>query len=225
MPGLPIGNLSNADALICHINQAPTPSRVPQALHFNLKRMPLHQIAAANGFHGASSALPVDPEDNQASAQLAPSDDKSLATNKDPAQAFTSQFSPSIHGSADSEHDLAAMVHDFMENGSCGSDFPESSDGENGLPNCPRLFETLQALKFNVTPFEKELLSVLSTFFLSVKDIDLFCLKAGTECKGACVRHMLVKHLRLLGYDAAICSSKWSNSGKVPGGKHSLFFF
>ncbi|KAH7281072.1 hypothetical protein KP509_36G028700 [Ceratopteris richardii] len=38
---------------------------------------------------------------------------------------------------------------------------------------------------------------------------------------------MLVKHLRCLGYDAAVCSSKWPNSGKVPGGEYEyidLFF-
>jgi hypothetical protein len=57
---------------------------------------------------------------------------------------LTSQFSSDLHGSAESEHDLAAMVHDFMENGSYGSDFPESSDGENGITSGPKLFETLQ---------------------------------------------------------------------------------
>ncbi|KAI5061941.1 hypothetical protein GOP47_0022480 [Adiantum capillus-veneris] len=120
----------------------------------------------------------------------------------------------------DSEHDLAAMVHDFMENGSFESDFPESSDGESGLPSCSRLFETLQALKLNTTFVEKEILSILSVFLSSVKDVDLFCLTSGTECKGACIRRMLVKHLRVWGYDAAIRSSKWHNSGKVPGGEY-----
>lgn len=212
MPGLPIGNLGDAEALNYQINQAA--SRVHQAVFDDLKRMPLHHIAAANRYNGASLA---NPADNQASARFAPSDDKSLTINRHPPDNFTSQ---GIHGSADSEHDLAAMVHDFMENGSYGSDIPDSSDGENGLPNCPRLFETLQALKFNATSIEKELLSVLSIFFPSIKDRDLFCLKSGAECKGACIRRMLVKHLRRLGYDAAICSSKWSNSGKVPGGEY-----
>lgn len=248
MPGLPIGNLSDADALNHQINQAAIPSREPQAVFCDLKRMPLHPIAAANRYNDASSAFPVNPSDNQVSAGVATSDDKSLTINREPADNFVAQFVPGINGSADSEHDLAAMVHDFMENGSYGSDIPDSSDGENGLPNCPRLFETLQvlfystypffflcqnrlfislivlqALKFNATSIEKELLSVLLIFLPSIKEADLFCLKSGAECKGACIRRMLVKHLRRLGYDAAICSSKWSNSGKVPGGKAIWF--
>ncbi|MCO5591030.1 hypothetical protein L7F22_045006 [Adiantum nelumboides] len=126
---------------------------------------------------------------------------------------------------ASSEHDLVAMVHDFMENGSFESVFPISSDGESGLLSCSRLLETLQvhkflSLKFSTTFLEKELFSILSIFFPSVKDVDFFCLTTGKECKGYCIQQMLVKHLRVLGYDAAICSSKWKNFGKVPGGEY-----
>lgn len=222
MPGVPIDNLSNADALIDQISRAATPSRLLQTSLGDLKRMPLHHIAAANHCNVSSSALPLNRADNQALPQAYLGDGKSLTVIRHPADLFAPQYNPGIHGSADSEHDLAAMVHDFMENGSYGSDIPDSSDGENGLPNCPRLFETLQVLKSSVTSFEKELSSILSTYFPSVEDTDLFCLKSGAECKGDCIRQMLVKHLRCLGYDAAICSSKWSNSGKVPGGEYEF---
>lgn len=170
--------------------------------------------------------MPIDPI-QQLSSPCVPCTAKSLTIAKDSSGHVEAQLVPPIHGSTDSEHDLAAMVHDFMENGSFESDFPDSSDGESGVPSCSRLLETLQALKFNTTFLEKELLSILSVFFSSVKDVDLFCLKSGTECKGACIRRMLLKHLRSLGFDAAICSSKWSNSGKVPGGEYdyiSVFF-
>ena len=77
----------------------------------------------------------------------------------------------------------------------------------------------LQALKSNSTPAERELLSTLTMLSLSIKEIDMICNKKGAECNGGCIRRLFVKHLRLSGCDAAICSSKWSNSGKVPGGK------
>ncbi|MCO5551465.1 hypothetical protein L7F22_004969 [Adiantum nelumboides] len=173
--------------------------------------MPFHQNAAEHGLHGG---LPIDPIQDKAC------NTKSPTLIKNPSGPFGAHLSPSVHGSADSEHDLAAMVHDFMENGSFESDFPESSDGESGLPSCSRLFETLQALKFSTTFMEKELFSILSVFFPTVKDVDLFCLTTGRECKGSCIQQMLVKHLRVLGYDAAICISKWQNSGKVPGGEY-----
>ncbi|KAH7673936.1 hypothetical protein IHE45_08G039100 [Dioscorea alata] len=38
------------------------------------------------------------------------------------------------------------------------------------------------------------------------------------KCNASCIRQFLVKLLRLSGYEAAICTSKWQGSGKVPGG-------
>jgi hypothetical protein len=75
-----------------------------------------------------------------------------------------------------------------------------------------------QALKSNIAPAEKELVNILTVLSLSIKENDLICNKKGTECNGGCIRRLFVKHLRLAGCDAAICSSKWANSGKLPGG-------
>lgn len=112
------------------------------------------------------------------------------------------------------------MVHDFIERGSCGSDFVDSSDGDSVVSNSPKLFEILQALKLCATPSEKDLLSALAAASSSIKERDLSCLNAGADCRGGCIRRLLVKYLKLSGYDAAVCSSKWQSSGKVPGGEY-----
>eukprot|EP00250_Pteridium_aquilinum_P005239 c15366_g1_i1 orf=412-1608(+) len=217
MPGLPVYHVSNADALE---PDAPNASNVTPPASFKDKHMPLHHVSATDHLNGSSSTFPRDVNRDQDTAGLSVIYKKELTGSRTLAEHLASHFASSLHGSADSEHDLAAMVHDFLENGSYGSDFPESSDGENGLPNGPKLLETLQALKYSVTACEKELLSILTKLSLSIKEIDLVCLKPGTDCQGGCIRRLLVKHLHLSGYDAAICSSKWSNSGKVPGGEY-----
>lgn len=205
MPGLPSSSRASQ----------PLPARDPRPSP-DPKRMPFHQITATNGSNGVGAGIRDDPN------ALGGFND--LNCDQSIAERFASQVGSGVHatghGSAESEHDLAAMVHDFMENGSYGSDFLESSDGENGVSNGPKLFETLQALKFSATSTEKDLLSTLTVLSLAIKEIDLTCLMAGAECKGGCIRRLLVKHLRLSGYDAAVCSSKWQNSGKVPGGEY-----
>lgn len=51
----------------------------------------------------------------------------------------------------------------------------------------------------------------------SINDTDLHLVMSG-PCNASCIRFSLVKLLRLSGYDAAVCSSKWQGSEKVPGG-------
>eukprot|EP00249_Psilotum_nudum_P018231 c26703_g1_i1 orf=595-1269(+) len=132
---------------------------------------------------------------------------------------FVASHPGSESGSADSEHDLAAMVHDFLENGSCCTDFCDSTDSDNGCSNVAKLLEKLQALKSSATSTEKDLQSAITFLLRSIKETDLICIKAGAECKGSCIRRLLVKNLRLSGYDAAVCISKWQSSGKLPGGE------
>lgn len=209
MPGLPAYHASKADSFQSDDPKAP-------AFH-EIKHIPLQP--SARGDHPGGESL-KNTNGDQDEEGLSLIYNKELHGGRSLAEHLASQFASSLHGSADSEHDLAAMVHDFLENGSCGSDFPESSDGENGLPNGPKLLEALQALKYNVTPSEKELLTILTKLSLFIKEIDLVCQKPATDCKGGCIRRLLVKHLRLSGYDAAVCSTKWSNSGRVPGGEY-----
>lgn len=64
---------------------------------------------------------------------------------------------------------------------------------------------------------ERELLAEVKLRLLSIKeDTDLVC--EGSDCKGACVKRFVVKHLKVAGFDALVCSSKWLSSGRVPGG-------
>ncbi|XP_047327619.1 uncharacterized protein LOC124931238 [Impatiens glandulifera] len=125
--------------------------------------------------------------------------------------------------SQDSEHDLSVMVRDFLENGSNSStDSRNNSDGEAGLSDLSHLADSISFYKHSGEDgeYEKELTSVINSLILSiVKETDLHI---SSPCKAAsCLRFYLVKLLRLSGYNAAVCVSKWKGNGKnVPGGDH-----
>lgn len=84
----------------------------------------------------------------------------------------------------------------------------------------------LQYYKLSMDQYESDLLSVVNSLMLSINEIDLHLVKPG-PCNASCIRFSLVKLLRLSGYDAAVCASKWQGSGKVPGGMllNSFCFF
>lgn len=121
--------------------------------------------------------------------------------------------------SCDSEHDLAVLVNDFLENGSACAESMYSSDSDSGIPDFSRFAEKVMFIKNSVDQFEIELSSSVQTLLLSIYDTDLLSSGAG-QCSGRCIRQALVKLLRHSGYDAAVCSSKWQGFGKVPGGDH-----
>ncbi|KAJ8423055.1 hypothetical protein Cgig2_019825 [Carnegiea gigantea] len=123
------------------------------------------------------------------------------------------------HFSHESEHDLGAMVSDFLENGSGGADTWCSSDSESGFSDLVHLADKLSFFKRSVDQYESDLLSVVHSLLLSLADTDLQFVKSGL-CNGSCIRYSLVKLLRSSGYDAAVCSSKWQGCNKVPGGDH-----
>ncbi|KAH7282321.1 hypothetical protein KP509_35G024800 [Ceratopteris richardii] len=182
------------------------------------ERMPLQQASTQNAYNAISTCLAFDSIDSQVYFQSPLYTTQCVRSSKDPSYILDHP-DPLGNGSADSEIDLAAMVHDFMESGSFETDIYENGDGEGRLPlNCLRIPEALQALKSHLNSEEEELLSILSMFLHSVEDVDLLCVKSRTECKGSCIRRILVNHLMRLGYDAAICTSKWLKSGKMPGG-------
>ena len=134
MPGLPLNQLTSDGKLFSsesHDGEC-LPPRVLTSINVSneLKRLPLHNILACHCFNGSHIVLPSN----------------CVSTNH---QIHGGHISSQIiryvsHGSSDSEHDLAAMVHDFMENGSYGSDFHDSSDSENGLNNGIKPLEMLQ---------------------------------------------------------------------------------
>ncbi|KAL5734707.1 hypothetical protein ACOSP7_032568 [Xanthoceras sorbifolium] len=121
--------------------------------------------------------------------------------------------------SHESEHDLALMVTDFWENGSAGADSWCSSDSDSGFSDLAHLADKISFYKRSVPQYESDLMSVVHSLILSIKETDLHFVKSG-PCNASCIRFALVKLLRLSGYDAAVCSSRWQGSGKVPGGDH-----
>lgn len=122
--------------------------------------------------------------------------------------------------SHESEHDLAMMVSDFLENGgSAGTESWCSSDSDSGFADLPHLADKISFFKHSVAQCEIDLLAVVHSLLLSTSEMDLHLVKSG-PCNASCIRFYLVKLLRLSGYDAAVCASKWQRSGKVPGGDH-----
>lgn len=122
--------------------------------------------------------------------------------------------------SHESEHDLAVMVSDFLENGSGDSHrYLNSSDSDSGFSDLPSLVDNIKCYKLSMDQYERDLLSVVDSLMQSISEIDLHLVKPG-PCNASCIRFSLVKLLRLSGYDAAVCAAKWQGSGKVPGGDH-----
>lgn len=122
--------------------------------------------------------------------------------------------------SHESEHDLAAMVSDFLENGSsCGADSWCSSDSDSGFCELAHLADKISYYKVLPDKHEIDMLSVVNSLILSISTMDLHFIRSGS-CNASCIRFSLVKLLRLSGYDAAVCTSRWQGTGKVPGGDH-----
>ncbi|OWM87488.1 uncharacterized protein LOC116187055 [Punica granatum] len=122
--------------------------------------------------------------------------------------------------SHESEHDLAVMVSDFLENGgSGGRDSWCSSDSDSGFSDLAQLADNILFHKRLMDQHESDLQSVVHSLILSISENDLQFVKAH-PCNATCIRFTLVKLLRCSGYDAAVCSSRWPGTGKVPGGDH-----
>ncbi|PWA41591.1 PDDEXK-like protein [Artemisia annua] len=113
-----------------------------------------------------------------------------------------------------------AMVSDFLENGSsCGADSRCSSDSDSGFCELANLADKISYDKVLLDQHGIDMLSVVNSLIVSINSKDLDFIRCGS-CNASCIRFSLVKRLRLAGYDAAVCISKWQGSGKVPGGDH-----
>lgn len=67
--------------------------------------------------------------------------------------------------------------------------------------------------------FEREVLTDVRVLLLTNNETtDLMCDAGDSECKGGCTKRFLVKHLKVAGYSASICQSKWLTTAGVPGG-------
>lgn len=80
----------------------------------------------------------------------------------------------------------------------------------------------LQFYKHSMAEYESDLLSIVHSLILSISEKDLHFVKSA-PCNASCIRFSLVKLLRVSGYDAAVCASRWQGTGKVPGGKPQTF--
>jgi uncharacterized protein (TIGR01615 family) len=75
----------------------------------------------------------------------------------------------------------------------------------------------LQALTSSYGGIEAELVSAVRKLVLAIDvDNDLIC---NADCRGGCIKRLVVHQLRAAGYDAAVCTSKWESSGRVLGGR------
>lgn len=74
----------------------------------------------------------------------------------------------------------------------------------------------MQALTSSYGGIEAELLNVVRRLVLGIDiDTDLICNSEGTNCRGGCIKRLVVKQLRAAGFDAAICKAKWEGNGCV----------
>ncbi|KAK6933176.1 Protein of unknown function PDDEXK-like [Dillenia turbinata] len=121
--------------------------------------------------------------------------------------------------SHESEHDLAVMVSDFLENGSVDADSWCSSDSDSGFSDLALLAEKISYHKHSMDQSESDVLSVVWSLVQSISEKD-FQFVNTSSCNASCIRFLLVKLLRLSGYDAALCASKWQGCSKVPGGDY-----
>ncbi|KAI4352130.1 hypothetical protein L6164_006411 [Bauhinia variegata] len=121
--------------------------------------------------------------------------------------------------SHESESDLAMMVSDFLENGSSGAESWCSSDSDTCISDFAHLAEKIQICKLSVAQYESDLQSVVQSLIQSMKESCLQSFNSGL-CYASCIRFYLVKLLRLSGYDAGVCASKWQAIGRVPGGDY-----
>eukprot|EP00252_Welwitschia_mirabilis_P002127 TRINITY_DN12044_c0_g1_i2.p1 TRINITY_DN12044_c0_g1~~TRINITY_DN12044_c0_g1_i2.p1 ORF type:complete len:225 (-),score=2.58 TRINITY_DN12044_c0_g1_i2:91-765(-) len=70
------------------------------------------------------------------------------------------------------------------------------------------------------TPVEKDTVWNISSVLVSFNGSDLACQSSAISCDGKCIRSLIVRNLRSVGYNAALCKAKWSNSARVPGGDY-----
>ncbi|XP_073271436.1 uncharacterized protein [Primulina huaijiensis] len=122
--------------------------------------------------------------------------------------------------STGSEHDLAAMVTDFIEIGSTGAESWCSSDTDSGLSDLAFLAEKISCCNSSIDQYESNLAMIVKSLILSISETS----QGGKPdtCDSSCILYTLVKLLQSSGYDAALCASRWQGFGKVPGGEHEF---
>jgi len=122
------------------------------------------------------------------------------------------------------EHDLIAMVEDFIEN--WNSKHEISSDpnlhqkGNIANAKISQLSENLQVMVSEISAEERDIQRYVAGLLLLVEEKCLKRVCSGEICNGDCIRQHLVKRLKRAGYNAALCKVKWQSCGRVPGGEY-----
>ncbi|XP_052184811.1 uncharacterized protein LOC127796615 [Diospyros lotus] len=123
--------------------------------------------------------------------------------------------------SQETERDLASMVRDFLECGSSGNESWYSSDSDSGPSDLASIADEILLHKQSVDQYERDLISVVHSLILSIDETD-HQFNSSYSCNASYIRFLLVMLLQSLGYDAAICTTKWQGVGKIPGGEHEF---
>jgi hypothetical protein len=77
----------------------------------------------------------------------------------------------------------------------------------------------LQMLTTPYSAIEREILTAVRFLLLNVNEnTHQICGPEGSDCKGGCTKRFVVKRLKVAGYSASVCKTKWPTSGRVPGG-------
>ncbi|CAM8965138.1 unnamed protein product [Rhodiola kirilowii] len=95
----------------------------------------------------------------------------------------------------------------------------DRSDSDSGFSDLAHLAETISYCRHSADQYERNLISVVQSLLLSISVAELKAIPSAA-CNACCIRFYLVKLLRISGYDAAVCSTKWKGRRKVPGGDH-----
>ncbi|RWW07221.1 hypothetical protein GW17_00029409, partial [Ensete ventricosum] len=100
------------------------------------------------------------------------------------AKDFMGQIGGFSH---ESEHDLALMVSDFLENGSGSAESRYSSDSDSGFSDLAHLAENVMFVKRGMTQSESSLQSVVHSLLFSINEVDLYLVKE-EQCNASCIR-------------------------------------
>lgn len=84
----------------------------------------------------------------------------------------------------------------------------------------------VQVLIFFYGGIEGEFFNVVWRLVLVIDvDMDLICNFGGIDCRGGCIKCLVVSQLCVVGYDVVVCKFKWEGFGCVFGGNQLIFFF
>nr|XP_024368885.1 uncharacterized protein LOC112279052 [Physcomitrium patens]PNR59870.1 hypothetical protein PHYPA_002662 [Physcomitrium patens] len=194
--------------------------RVPsQTLNINTMGLLSAQFQACKGTEKGSRAAESDAEKMR---------NKFFGNGVNSENRFGSQCV-----SSGSEHEfnsvcLGAMVNGFIENEADNGRFSrplcnceasgamcDCNDFDESMSSLGELAELLTGLVSSTNVTERVLLAEVNKAMASARE-----LTSSEDDVTFCLRRQVMKHLRTVGYNAAICKSRWDHAGSFPGGDY-----